>query len=104
MRVSDFVALGAAVQMRFLASDLGGASAVEAGLDDFLVIDRGCATACPGDLNGDLAVDITDVSILLAGFGTPSGAGLEEGDTDGDGDIDLEDLSNVLANFGTSCD
>lgn len=61
------------------------------------------ATPCPGDVNGDQNVGLTDLSILLANFGTSSGATLAEGDTDGDGDVDLSDLSQLLANFGTSC-
>jgi len=58
---------------------------------------------CPGDVNGDGSVGLSDLSILLANFGTSSGAGPEDGDIDGDGDVDLSDLSVLLANFGTIC-
>lgn len=59
--------------------------------------------ACPGDLDGDGDVDLTDLATLLANFGTSSGAGLDDGDLDGDGDVDLTDLSTLLSAFGTVC-
>lgn len=58
---------------------------------------------CPGDINGDHLVDISDLAGLLANYGTPSGATFEDGDLDGDGNVDLTDLSSLLARFGTSC-
>jgi len=58
---------------------------------------------CPGDLDGDSQVTLTDLSILLANFGAPSGALPEDGDLDGDGDVDLTDLSLLLSVFGTVC-
>ncbi|MFN0136974.1 MAG: dockerin type I domain-containing protein [Phycisphaerae bacterium] len=68
------------------------------------VFDLNCAGApCPGDVDGDGAVNLTDLAILLAHFGTPSGATFADGDTDGDGDVDLSDLAMLLANFGSDC-
>ncbi|MCC6359808.1 MAG: VCBS repeat-containing protein [Phycisphaerales bacterium] len=58
---------------------------------------------CPGDLDGNLSVDLADLSRLLSNFGTGSGAIYEQGDLDGDGDVDLADLSGLLARFGASC-
>lgn len=54
----------------------------------------------PTDLNGNGTVDLSDLAILLAHFGTTADALPEEGDTDGDGDVDLQDLSLFLADFG----
>lgn len=54
---------------------------------------------CPADLTGDGLIDLGDLGILLANFGTGDG-----GDTDGDSDTDLADLGTVLAAFGTTCD
>lgn len=62
-----------------------------------------CDDPGPGDIDGDCDTDLADLSVLLANYGTPSGAGPEDGDVDGDGDVDLEDLSVVLAVFGASC-
>lgn len=58
---------------------------------------------CPGDVDGDGDIDLTDLSTLLTNFGQTSGMTIAEGDTDGDGDVDLSDLSELLANFGTTC-
>lgn len=58
---------------------------------------------CPGDVDGNFVVDLTDLSTLLAHFGTPSGATLADGDLDGDGDVDLSDLAALLGQFGTRC-
>lgn len=61
----------------------------------------GGAPPCIGDLNGDNAVNLTDLAVLLANFG---GAGtLAQGDITGDGQVDLTDLAQLLANFGTAC-
>ncbi|XOV76972.1 MAG: hypothetical protein ACFHWZ_09260 [Phycisphaerales bacterium] len=45
-------------------------------------------------------VDLADLNLVLANFGTAS----EEGDLDDSGSVDLADLNLVLANFGSSCD
>ncbi|MFQ5806226.1 MAG: hypothetical protein ACE5I3_07245 [Phycisphaerae bacterium] len=59
--------------------------------------------ACPGDLDGDLDVDLSDLAQLLGNYGTSSGASYEDGDLDGDGDVDLSDLAALLSVYGTSC-
>ncbi len=53
-RVLDFVNLTANVRLRFIASDLGGGSIVEAAIDDFQVIEYDCAP--PGD-SPDLSIE-----------------------------------------------
>ncbi|MFN0135754.1 MAG: hypothetical protein ACKVS9_06505 [Phycisphaerae bacterium] len=58
---------------------------------------------CPGDVDGDNDVDLSDLSRLLANFGVAEGAERENGDLDGDGDVDLTDLSRLLSVFGSSC-
>jgi len=59
---------------------------------------------CPGDLDGDNDVDLSDLAQLLAHYGTPDGAEYEDGDLDGDGDVDLSDLAGLLAVYGTICE
>lgn len=54
---------------------------------------------CPGDANGDNAVDLADLNLVLANFGSNT----SNGDVNGDGTVDLADLNLVLANFGTTC-
>jgi len=54
----------------------------------------------PGDLDGDGAVDLSDLAQLLSSYGLASGAQPEDGDLDGDGDVDLSDLAGLLANYG----
>jgi hypothetical protein len=103
-RVLDFVSLTSQVQVRFIASDVAPGSVVEAAVDDFDVHETGCGgvAPCPGDVNGDNTVDITDLGILLANFGTGS-AFLEDGDLSGDGSVDITDLGILLAEFGSGC-
>jgi len=57
---------------------------------------------CPGDANGDGAVNAADLSVLLGQFGTgvPPGSGA---DFNGDGAVDAADLSVLLGRFGTVC-
>ena len=49
----------------------------------------------PGDLNGDGVVDASDLSLLLAQWGTAGDA-----DIDGDGVVGGSDLALLLANWG----
>lgn len=58
---------------------------------------------CVGDLNGNGAVDLGDLTTMLAHFGTATGALPGDGDLDGDGDVDLNDLAALLARFGAIC-
>jgi hypothetical protein len=57
---------------------------------------------CPGDLDGDGDVDLSDLAQLLAHYGM-TGVGYGDGDIDGDGDVDLADLAALLSVYGTGC-
>ncbi len=52
---------------------------------------------CPEDLTGDGIVNVDDLLMAIAGFGTPGG------DVNGDGIGDVDDLLALIAAFGTSC-
>jgi len=58
---------------------------------------------CAGDLNCDDSVDLSDLDILLAHFGTQTGASFADGDLDGDDAVSLSDLGALLSEFGTGC-
>ncbi len=65
--------------------------------------DVGDGDCCPGDLNHDAGVDLSDLAQLLGNYGTTSGAMYEDGDLDQDGDVDLSDLAALLGVYGTMC-
>jgi hypothetical protein len=60
---------------------------------------------CPGDINGDGLIDLTDLGMFLAAFGMPiDQPGYNPGaDFDGDGDVDLNDLTEFLSRYGMPC-
>lgn len=62
-----------------------------------------CVLLCPGDIDGNLRVDLVDLTRVLSGFGATFGAAFEHGDLDFDGDVDMADLQWVLSGFGTEC-
>ncbi|MCA9310453.1 MAG: hypothetical protein KDA21_04555, partial [Phycisphaerales bacterium] len=57
---------------------------------------------CPGDANGDLAVDFADLEILLDAWGTSVVPG-EDGDVDQSGVVDFADLEILLEEWGVVC-
>ena len=58
--------------------------------------------SCPGDLDGDGLVNLSDLAQLLAHYGM-TGVSYNDGDIDNDGDVDLSDLSALLSVYGTTC-
>jgi hypothetical protein len=90
---------------RVVCADLDGD-----GLADLLVssqtsqltrslLNRTEVVACPGDLTGDLRVDLADLNSVLSHFGMQN----PKGDANGDGTVNLVDLNIVLTNFGRVC-
>jgi hypothetical protein len=67
------------------------------------IVEGTSASDLLGDLDGDCDVDLADLAILLANYGT-SGADPEDGDIDDDGDVDLADLAALLAHYGEVCE
>ena len=66
-RVSNKVTPNATVQVRFVASDFGNGSIVEAAVDDFRVEVIECDD-CRADFNGDGAVNSQDFVAFLNDF------------------------------------
>jgi len=63
------------------------------------------APPCPGDINHDGQRNLTDLSILLAAFGTNvGGPGYNAAaDLNNDGTVNLTDLATLLGVFGSPC-
>lgn len=55
---------------------------------------------CVGDLNGDRAVDLSDLAVLLSDYGCTTSPCVDLND---DGRTDLADLAILLSHFGDSC-
>ena len=86
------------VQFRFVASDLGDGSVVEAGIDDVQVLASSCSDAfCPADFNQDGIINGVDLGLLLADWGPNPGS---PADLDGDGEVGGSDIGLVLASWG----
>ncbi|MBN2296009.1 MAG: hypothetical protein JXM70_26490 [Pirellulales bacterium] len=58
----------------------------------------------PADFNEDTAVDVSDLGILAANYGTTSGMTWGEGDVNGDEAVDVSDLGVLAAYYGTYYD
>ncbi|MBT8485184.1 MAG: S8 family serine peptidase [Phycisphaerales bacterium] len=98
-RIADFVTPSTQVRLRFTASDLPNNSVTEAALDAFEISDLVCVDpGAPGDVNGDGAVDFTDLLALLAAWGDcPDPPADCPADFDDSGTVDFNDLLVLLA-------
>ncbi len=79
---------------------IGGSFSTAGGVQSSSIASWSCQSVrCPQDVDGDGAVSLGDLNLVLAGFGQET----SEGDTNGDGVVNLADLNAVLASFGESC-
>ncbi len=89
--------------LRFIASDYGAASIVEAGVDDLAVSQSSCAAA-DGDANGDSLVNLADHNSLAGCLNGPSvktvSAPCGVFNLDFDSDVDMDDYQLFLDRFG----
>ena len=53
-----------------------------------------------GDINGDAKIDVGDLGILAAYYGTAQNTQWSMGDMNGDGKVDVGDLGILAANYG----
>ena len=87
------------MRIRFIASDLGDGSLVEAAIDVLVVGGVQCEDApptCVGDITGDGMIGGDDLGLLLAVFGSDDASG----DLDGDGIVAGGDLGILLSGWG----
>ncbi len=97
-RVADFVTPTTNVRIRFVASDLGQGSVIEAAVDGVQMLENLDGVDCvaiDGDINLDGVVDGADLGKLLADWGPGYGAS----DLNLDGKVDGSDLGLLLANW-----
>ena len=60
-----------------------------------------CAV-CPADINGNGAIEVSDVLLVLSDFGCATDCNSST-DLDGDGSITVADVLTVLSAFGEDC-
>jgi len=73
------------------------------GVDDLHFVVNEPACACPGNGNGDSAVDFDDLVATLAEWLTDYAPGTGPGDANCDGIVDFDDITAVLGNWGAVC-
>jgi len=88
------------IQLRFTASDIGSStqSVVEAGVDAISISATDCddTTQCLGDVNTDGTVNVSDLLIVIADWGSSGGPS----DLNGDGTVDVADLLLIIGAWG----
>ena len=57
---------------------------------------------CPADINGNGAIEVSDVLLVLSDFGCDTDCNSAT-DLDGDGSITVADVLTVLSAFGEDC-
>jgi len=97
--VTSFVPTSATMQMRFVASDLGDGSLVEAGLDEFVVSTFVCDTFCPGDFDENGTVEVPDIFAFLSAWFALDGSA----DVDGVPGVTVSDIFAFLSDWFAPC-
>ncbi len=87
------------VRVRFVASDLGIPTIVEAAVDDFVVEAVACAAACAPDLNGDDHLDVLDVILFQTLFALQD----PRADFDHNGAFNVSDVVAFQTAFAIGC-
>jgi len=98
--LSDIAAPSSDVRVRFVASDEGAGSLVEAAVDDFKIEAIICdATACLADIDGDGDADVADFFAFVSLFA----GGDPAADLNGDGTVDVSDFFAFVSAFAVGC-
>ncbi|MEQ8769198.1 MAG: M14 family metallocarboxypeptidase [Phycisphaerales bacterium] len=95
-RVAEYVAPTDQLRVRFVASDFGGGSIVEAGVDDVTLEFRGCPATNFADCDGNGSLNVDDVDCFVAAF---LGGDLAGADCDGNGSLNVDDVDCFVAAF-----
>jgi hypothetical protein len=95
--VESLLTPSAQMRVRFIASDLGSGSLVEAAVDDFRAFGFECAPSCPGDYNNDGNVTSQDFFDFLTGFFA------NNADFNHDGTTNSQDFFDFLNAFFVPC-
>ncbi|MEN0020241.1 MAG: trypsin-like serine protease [Planctomycetota bacterium] len=99
-RVEDFVSLTSTVRVKFVASDRGAGSLVEAGVDDVRVLGVSCVSdLCPSDINDDDELNYFD----FAAFFDLVDASDPAADLNESGSIDALDVVEFVLDFDDGC-
>lgn len=92
-RIADFVTPTAQIKLRFVASDFGDGSIVEALIDDFQLYDLDCAVVCTkADVNNDGDVNGIDIGFFaeeMISGGTPGSVPFCASDVNNNGQLEL---------------
>ncbi len=75
---------------------------IDGSIDETIWIDNQLVPPCPADIDGDDIVNVTDLLLLLAQWGTtdPTKADITGPDGEPDGIVDVHDLLALLAAWG----
>ncbi|MFK7760245.1 MAG: GC-type dockerin domain-anchored protein [Phycisphaerales bacterium] len=99
-RISEYVTPNQIFQVRFIISDDGADSLVEAGVDDMSIASMICNTnECAADFTGEGDLNFADISAFLAAFGAQDASA----DLVSDGSFNFLDVSEFLNLFGAGC-
>ncbi|MEM9374460.1 MAG: GC-type dockerin domain-anchored protein, partial [Planctomycetota bacterium] len=100
--VGDFVALSATVRVKFVASDLGDGSIVEAGVDDVRILGVSCsADSCPADLAAPFGeLNFFDIAAYIGLFNANDPAADIAAPF---GSLNFFDISEYIGLFNAGC-
>lgn len=100
-RILDFVSLTSQMRVRFIASDDCAGSVIEAGVDNFAVVDLAppsCCVGTTGNVDATGNVDIADLTLLvdILFINNPVPPCADEANVDATGNIDIADLTFLV--------
>ena len=98
--VSDFVEPTNQVRVRFSISDGSPDHIVEAGIDEFRVLNVVCG-ACAADITGDQSVNVDDLLAIINNWGACPGCAADVSPAGGNDIVDVDDLLMIINAWGT---